>query len=156
MEEGSESANAVLRTVCVYMGGPTRRQKPFLNYRRSDQRCSYPLLARPTATPLSPPPARRFISSWVGFEKSDNGCVVALCGDVNTFHSNSLSHRRIPKGERGRAGRAILQENGVQSEQRRERGRRVEWNRHTFLAMFAAMTIYLSAAHRAAALPAAP
>ena len=131
-------------------GRTVEATKPFLNYRRSDQRCSYPLLARPTATPLALPPAcaRLFISCWVGFEKSDNGCVVALCGDVNTFHSNSLSHRRIPKGEGGeQQGERFYRKMGLSQ-------RRVEWNRHTFLAMFAAMTIYLSAADRAAALPA--
>ena len=83
------------------------------------------------------------------------GASLALCGDVNTFHSNSsLSHRRIQKGEGGReasdfTGKLSAVRGRKAGRQRREGGRdlgrRVEWDRHTFLAMFAAMTIYLSA-----------
>ena len=58
---------------------------------------------------------------------------------------------RKGKGEESRASDFTGKWGSVRA---KEEGRRVEWNRHTFLAMFAAMTIYLSAADRAAALPA--
>ena len=127
------------------MDGTGATTEPILNYRPKAFLLLIPFLFdRPTDNdPL-------FIS--LGLEKSDNGCVrvrpsVALCGDVNTFHSNSsLSLRRIPKGEeREKEGEASdFTGKSGESEGGRE-ARRVEWNRHTFLAMFAAMTIYLSA-----------
>ena len=146
MEEGSESANTlIIRCVCVY-GRTVEATKPFLNYRRSDQRCSYPLLARPTATPLSPPLPGSLSRVGLVSKKATMGASSPFAEMLTHFTRTPYRIAGFRKG-RGRARRAILQENGAQSEARRMESayfsRHVCGNDHLFI----------SSRSRAAALP---